>query len=238
MRTITAILLLTVVATMQWGCKKNNDNSGTLNLEVRHEFNGSPFAFGTNYTNNLGQVYQFNTANIYLSGFTAKGSTPYTFENTYLSISPDASTYTIDSIPAGDYTGLTFDIGIDSVANHSDPTTFPATSPLNPAHPRYQHWAWNTGYIFVKFEGDCDTSNTGIAGTAFFYHLGLDQLLRSVDIDQQFSVDPEGDATVTVTIDYAVILDDIDFSQELSTHTMNNLPLATKVMDETVAAFK
>lgn len=234
------ISLLLGVALILFGtsCKKNQDDRGSVTFKVNHLYDGAPLVFNNTYTNAAGQDYQINLSNMYVSGLTATGSDAYTWENTYLSISPSASSYTLDSIPVGDYSGFSFDIGIDSVTNHSDPTTFPANSPLNPAHPRYQHWAWNTGYIFVKLEGVCDTANTGIPGTTFFYHLGLDQLLRNVTINNSFEVAANEMTVVEVTLDYKPIFDGLDFSQELTTHTMNNLPLATKVMDATAAAFE
>lgn len=237
MRTYHILSLLLIIA-LGASCKKNQDNYGTIVFTVNHTYAGAPLVFNNTYTNATGQDFQLNVANIYLSGLTATGSENHNWANTYLSTSPEATSFTLDSIPVGNYNGLSFDIGIDSVTNHSDPTTFPATSPLNPAHPRYQHWAWNTGYIFVKFEGLCDTSNSGIVGTSFFYHLGLDQLRRSVSSDQTFEVAGNEITAVAVTIDYKPIFDQLDFRSELSTHTMNNLPLATKVMDATAAAIE
>lgn len=51
------------------------------------------------------------------------------------------------SAPAGEYTGLSFDIGLPHEYNHGDATTAP--SPLNV---NAMYWNWQMGYIFAKFD--------------------------------------------------------------------------------------
>lgn len=237
MRKASLALLIAIVA-LATGCKKNNDTKGTLQLNVAHKHGDMPLVFNNTYTNTNGQDYQLNLANIYITTPTATGEQPHTWSNTYLSFSPDETVFVLDSIPVGSYSGLSFGIGIDSTTNHSDPTTFPEQSPLNPAHPRYQHWAWNTGYIFVKLEGYCDKDNTGVLDDYFFYHLGLDQLYRNYTGTEAFEIAANTTTPLTVTIDYKTIFDQLDFSTSLSTHTMDNINLATSVMDATATAFE
>src|SRR5689334_5947408 len=42
----------------------------------------------------------------------------------YLLVLPDPEEYEVGDIPDGDYTGIRFEIGVDSVTNHSDPTQY------------------------------------------------------------------------------------------------------------------
>ncbi len=51
------------------------------------------------------------------------------------------------SAPGGEYTGLSFDIGLPHEFNHGDATTAP--SPLNV---NAMYWNWQMGYIFAKFD--------------------------------------------------------------------------------------
>ncbi len=69
---------------------------------------------------------------------------------------------TLQQIPVGDYTGITFTIGVDSARNVSG-VQEGALSPSNG-----MFWSWNTGYIFVKAEGSSPQSSNG----QFTYHLG------------------------------------------------------------------
>jgi uncharacterized repeat protein (TIGR04052 family) len=56
------------------------------------------------------------------------------------------------SVPAGNYTGLRFTLGLPFAPNHGDPTTAP--SPLNLTA---MFWNWQGGYKFIKF----DTATSG-----------------------------------------------------------------------------
>jgi uncharacterized repeat protein (TIGR04052 family) len=60
------------------------------------------------------------------------------------------------NVPAGQYTGLRFTLGVPFARNHGDPTTAP--SPLNLTA---MFWNWQGGYKFIKF----DTATSGQTAT-------------------------------------------------------------------------
>lgn len=68
----------------------------------------------------------------------------------------------LSDIPVGDYTGITFTIGVDSARNVSG-VQEGALSPSNG-----MFWSWNTGYIFIKAEGRSPQASSG----NFTYHIG------------------------------------------------------------------
>jgi uncharacterized repeat protein (TIGR04052 family) len=51
------------------------------------------------------------------------------------------------TVPAGDYTGLRFDVGLPFEKNHRDQTLQP--SPLNLSR---MFWSWNAGYKFMRLD--------------------------------------------------------------------------------------
>lgn len=234
------ILLFTAIAIVSSACNKQKNTTGTVTLQVDHKVSGAPFAYNTTFTNNLGQDYTISLATIYLSQFTFDGGAPQTLDGKVVALTPDVNTYPLGELKTGDYQNWSFAIGLDSITNHADPTTFPADHPLNPTHPRYQHWAWNTGYIFVKLEGQCDTmpDGSGNASTFFTFHLGLDQLMRQIEKSNSFSVKANETTVLSLVVDYGSIFNALDFSKGYKTHTMNDLPLATSVMNATVTAFE
>jgi uncharacterized repeat protein (TIGR04052 family) len=61
------------------------------------------------------------------------------------------------TVPAGNYTGLRFTLGVPFARNHGDPTTAP--SPLNLTA---MFWNWQGGYKFIKF----DTATSGQTATS------------------------------------------------------------------------
>lgn len=81
---------------------------------------------------------------------------------------PETNTVLRGSVPAGDYVGLAFDIGVPFALNHGDPTL--ASSPLNLTA---MFWNWQGGYKFIKLE----LSSTGLpvtheANRGWALHLG------------------------------------------------------------------
>jgi hypothetical protein len=53
----------------------------------------------------------------------------------------------LENVPAGNYTGISYLIGVDSTAN----STGAHTGDLDPSYGMY--WTWNTGYVFVRLKG-------------------------------------------------------------------------------------
>ena len=81
---------------------------------------------------------------------------------------PAMNTTLRGTVPAGDYRGLAFEIGVPFELNHGDPTLAP--SPLNLTA---MFWNWQGGYKFIKIE----LSSTGLpvtheANRGWALHLG------------------------------------------------------------------
>ena len=72
-------------------------------------------------------------------------------------------------------------LGVDSLLNHNDPSTFSNDSPLNISNAGTMHWGWNPGYIFISVEGTADTLIDGIENYDhnFSFHVGTDDYLQS-----------------------------------------------------------
>lgn len=66
------------------------------------------------------------------------------------------------TVPAGDYTGLSFTVGVPFEINHDDATL--ASPPLDLTA---MFWSWAAGYKFIRLDG----ASTGMTG-GFFFHLG------------------------------------------------------------------
>jgi hypothetical protein len=75
------------------------------------------------------------------------------------------SSFTIDSIPDGKYTRVSFLIGVDSIRNVSGAQS----GALDPVHGMF--WDWDTGYIFYKLEGSYRSTQM-TAGHDYAIHVG------------------------------------------------------------------
>jgi hypothetical protein len=210
-----------------------------FSLHFTHKVGNQPFAFNTTYQDSTGRNYFFRNARFHFSSpylKTAFGSRPI---GKYLHVMADESDYAMTEVSPGNYTGFSFDVGVDSVANHSDPTTYPPDHPLSILNPNQDHWAWNVGYVFLKIEGYIDTTAnmTGQMDKFFFFHIATDQLLTNVDLPLNFTVEGGQDYAFRIIIDWAQAFKGIDLLRE-STQTTDNVPLATQVMNNLVSGIK
>ena len=70
----------------------------------------------------------------------------------------------------------------------------------------------------------------------FEYHTGLNSLLRAVSIDLESRELSANDLIINLNVDFAKMLEGVDFTTELSTHTFDNMPLAEKVTENALNA--
>jgi len=74
--------------------------------------------------------------------------------------SKEVYAYLVGFVPAGDYKGLNFTIGVPFGRNHANPLT--AAAPLDNAA---MHWHWRSGYKFMR-------AGVATADDGFWMHLG------------------------------------------------------------------
>jgi len=84
------------------------------------------------------------------------------------------ASFSFQDVPKGIYEGIQFTIGVDSIANHTDPSVWPNDHALSIMVGGSMHWTWNSGYIFIKVEGQYEEPGSSPGG--FAYHLGRDDL--------------------------------------------------------------
>ncbi len=85
---------------------------------------------------------------------------------------PDSGRFHLPPVPAGDYAGIEFTIGVDAARNAGGAQT----GVLDPA--RGLFWTWATGYIHFKLEGVSQASTA--PDHAVSLHLGGDGVQRSL----------------------------------------------------------
>ncbi len=164
-------------------CKKEKTDTiqpgdkGELVLKFDNVVGGSNLQLNTGfYTNANGQRFNITMFNYYVSNISLihTNGTKYTLprDSSYFLIrEEDATTHNIRlrNIPAGDYRGVEFVIGVDSVKCASPASE--RTGVLDPAGAGAgMYWSWNSGYIFVKMEGTSDVA--GSADKKFRFHIG------------------------------------------------------------------
>lgn len=244
MKKFTLFNIIFILILGMSACKKEEVSAAqkqVVNFHWHSQVGTDDAAYGVNYTSN-GIRFKLTDWRYYASNFVLinEDGTEYPIADKVFLINIANSDYSLDSVPVGNYRGYKFVVGLDSATNHKDPTTYDAGNPLAIQSPSI-HWAWNSGYIFIKIEGKYDSTiaQNGTLDQPFFFHVGTDNLKKTVDMtDQPFTVKADGSTTLHIEMDMLKILENINLRTENATHTMDNMPLAMKVANNLPGAFE
>jgi hypothetical protein len=153
-------------------CKKDEvlDPSikSEIKIEFEHFFKNQKFKLNETYTaTNPSQQMTFTTFKYYVSNVVIikeDGSKEKIGGIFRLVDTKDGSSFFLDvkNIPQGEYTGIQYMIGIDSTTT----SLGVQGGDLDPINGMV--WNWNTGYIFLKAEGESPQA----PDTGFKYHIG------------------------------------------------------------------
>ena len=152
------IVLLVAATALLGGCKHDGDSQptvGSVAFELKNMVGTQALALdGTAYTTASGETFTVSTFEYYISNIklTKSDGTTYAAPSEYHLVDAAKSgstSFTINNVPTGDYTGVSFVVGVDSTTTKGDPLAL--AGDLNPANNMY--WTWNTGHIFLKLEG-------------------------------------------------------------------------------------
>lgn len=181
-----SLLLSFLCASMALVSCSNDDvvidptTKGDLRIEFDNVVGDRDLALNTgNYQNAAGEAFTVTTLNYYVSNIKllqADGS-GYTIpkDSSYFLIresNSESQTVTLKNIPAGEYTGVQFIIGIDSLKSVSDISQRTGILDIGsgPTNDEAMYWDWNPGYIFLKLEGISPAATS--ANDKFYYHIG------------------------------------------------------------------
>ncbi len=168
------MVLCTLLTLAFTSCKKeeviNSNEKGSFTIEFENKVNGVPLVLNTqNYQNSNGESFNISTFKYYVSNIrlTKADGSFYTIPESYFLI--DAAKLSsllnnIKDIPAGDYTKISFIIGVDKERNLAGAQT----GALDPTLGMF--WTWNSGYIFVKLEGTSPQSTS--TDKSLTFHIG------------------------------------------------------------------
>ncbi|MBN8598344.1 MAG: cytochrome C peroxidase [Planctomycetes bacterium] len=108
----------------------------------------------------------------------------------------------LGAVPAGDYSGIAFDIGLEPARNHADPSVYPADHPLNPIL-NGLHWSWQGGYVFLAIEGRYVLPADQLGGYSF--HIATDPHLMKITLPGAISI--RASSRLVVRFDVAGVFD-------------------------------
>ncbi|MEO0448670.1 MAG: MbnP family protein, partial [Verrucomicrobiota bacterium] len=120
---------------------------------------------------------------------------------------------TLPNVPPDRYRALTFFIGPDVDANHSDPAQYDPTHPLHPTLNNL-HWDWDGGYIFLALEGHWRTMEQTIP-SGYAYHFARDENRIQVTLPLYLHLTTE--TKIEIALDPSRILQSLSFGEDGAT---------------------
>ena len=143
--------------------------AASLTIDLHHEVNKMALVLDdSTYINSLNQSFTISKFNYYISqvNLVKSDNEKILIKDYHFVSEEEKSTKMIkaDEIPEGEYTSIEFILGVDSSANCSGVQS----GDLDPIYGMF--WTWNTGYIFLKLEGNSSASSA--TGNTLEYHIG------------------------------------------------------------------
>jgi len=188
-KNILAALAVLATLVLPFSCDKDDDGEfgpngkGSIILEFDNVVGSQNLQLNgpQTYTNANGDQFNVTLLNYYISNIKLKkgDGTVYTVpqDSSYFLVKESVANsreIKLKNIPAGDYTEVTFTVGVDSARNTMDLAK--RTGILDPAANSGEdnmYWSWNSGYIFFKMEGLSPQATADAAGNKKFrYHIG------------------------------------------------------------------
>jgi hypothetical protein len=181
------IITTTIILLAFQSCKKegNNDsfNDGTkatLSIEFDNIMGEQNLQLNTGtYTNGSGETFSVGLLQYFISNISVKKAdgAVYTVpqDSSYFLIkeSDPTTRFAKVKVPEGEYSSVTFVLGVDSLRNTMDISK--RTGALDPSGDMENgmYWGWNSGYIFFKMEGTSPQAPVDPTGqNKFRYHIG------------------------------------------------------------------
>lgn len=212
MKKLLSLMLAAAVIFSSAGCRKESDDTGSVELVFRALWDGVPLVMNQPVDYPGGLQLRFAEMDFYLSNArlekAAGDSLPlqdlalvlFTERNVDAVAAGEGIVYRLEDLPAGNYRGVTLGIGLDQVLNATRPQDYPSSHPLGVAANRY--WTPWTSYIFSKLQGLADTNADGVFDLPFAYHAGGAGLYREVRVDRDLSI--RGGQTLRLEFDLEV----------------------------------
>lgn len=148
---------------------KSNKPTGFVTISFNHFVNNELMKLdAVQYKNEFGQSYTISKFKYYVSHIKLKNTSGKFYTNTeYFLINEEediSKSIHLQNLPTGEYDEINFLLGVDSLHNCNGAQSG-ALDPING-----MFWSWNTGYIFLKLEGNSTSCKT--PSNMFEYHIG------------------------------------------------------------------
>lgn len=179
-----------------------------VELKINLRIGDQPMQFGQTYQTPQGQRYQIDMLKFYISDVALvrpDGSEVKVDGLALVDFKRDAPTQGVSvlkmDVPAGQYRGIRFNVGVPRELNHLDASTQQMPLGVNSG----MYWAWNPGYIFYRLEG---TALLPGGNQKWVVHMGSDAFRLPVRVQdlqtRRVLINiPQSGGSITLNLDVA-----------------------------------
>ncbi|WP_031528250.1 MbnP family protein [Dyadobacter crusticola] len=180
---VSAAITFLALALFQLSCSNDDEPTvatGSVVVHFNNMVGNEDLALNSgNYINAAGEDFTVTKLNYYISNikFTKADGSGFTVpkDSSYFLIreaNEASQTIRINNVPVGNYTGIEYVVGIDSLKSIEEPENRKGILDIytGPTNEETMYWNWNPGYIFLKMEGASDFATT--SNGKYQYHIG------------------------------------------------------------------
>lgn len=210
-----SIIILFICAVSFSACKKKNPTpntpKGLLYLHIHTDIDTNEVDAGTVARDSGGRQFSLNVAQFYMSNIVLYKSdgTSVTTANAIVLKTIGEEEYYVGSIPTGNYTSISFDIGLSDADNVGTPSALPSGNVLSTQNPN-MWFGPGMGYMFMNLQGMADTTaaQNGLVNAPFTYQTGTSKQRISIRMPQHapFAVIANQQTFVHLIADYGKAL--------------------------------
>jgi hypothetical protein len=191
-------------------------------LRLSHAINDSSFKYNEIFEVDGNKNY-YTRLQYYLSGFELEhdGGQSTILNNVYVLASGHISNYYLGNFNISSLEYISFDVGVDQIANSGNTTNYSAQHPLGPKSPPMD-WGWPSGYFFVVTNGFTDTDNDNIPETNFELHALGDMMLSPIDPIYLSGTNSNDTIYIDLIVNTEKFISGIDLSSVGADHSSSN----------------
>ena len=182
---ISLIFSILFAATILFSCDTSQPGvdpnaKGSITIEFDNVAGSQDLVLNTGtYKNATGESFSVSKLNYFISNIQLLKSDGSTYvvpkDSSYFLITEsqaESQQVKLNNVPVGNYTGLQFTVGVDSLKSISDISQRKGVldTGTGPTNDEAMYWDWNPGYIFLKLEGTSSVATS--PNSKFYYHIG------------------------------------------------------------------
>jgi len=174
---IKSLIIIVVGVTAQ---QKSVAQQKNVTLHIDNVIAGKPLILDSgHFVNDAKETFTVTTFNYFISNIslTDKGGKVYNVpqdDSYFLQKASDSTSADMKfTVPDGNYSSISFIIGVDSLRSTADISRRTGALDIAGGMLEGMYWTWNSGYIFLKMEGVSEQAPADRTGQKKFrYHIG------------------------------------------------------------------